>query len=54
MNVTPLSVIVNEVWGEKGTPERNAMETQLKKDLQSYNIREATLNKKVINREREK
>ena len=26
MNLTPLSVVVDEVWGEKGTPERDAME----------------------------
>ena len=37
-NLTPLDVIVNEVWGEKGTPERNAMESQLKEELQAYYI----------------
>ena len=41
MNLTPLSVVVDEVWGEKGTPERDAMEAQLKDDLQSYYIGEA-------------
>lgn len=41
MNLTPLSVVVNEVWGEKGTPERDAMEIQLKEDLQAYYIGEA-------------
>ena len=41
MNLTPLSVIVDEVWGEKGTPERDAMEAQLKEDLQAYYIGEA-------------
>lgn len=41
MNLTPLSVIVDEVWGEKGTPERDAMEAQLKADLQAYHIGEA-------------
>lgn len=40
MNLTPLSV-VDDVWGEKGTPERDAMETQLKEDLQAYYIGEA-------------
>lgn len=41
MNLTPLSVVVDEVWGEKGTPERDAMEAQLKDDLQAYYIGEA-------------
>ena len=41
MKLTPLSVIVDEVWGEKGTPERDAMEAQLKEDLQAYYIGEA-------------
>lgn len=41
MNLTPLSVIVDEVWGEKGTLERDAMEAQLKEDLQAYYIGEA-------------
>ena len=40
MNLTPLSVVVDEVWGEKGTPERDAMEAQLKDDLQAYYIGE--------------
>lgn len=41
MNLTPLSMIVDEVWGKKGTPERDAMEAQLKEDLQAYYIGEA-------------
>lgn len=41
INLTPLSVVVDEVWGEKGTPERDAMEAQLKEDLQAYYIGEA-------------
>ena len=41
MNLTPLSVVVDEVWGEKGTPERDAMEAKLKEDLQAYHIGEA-------------
>lgn len=41
MNLTPLSVVVDDVWGEKGTPKRDAMETQLKEDLQAYYIGEA-------------
>ena len=38
MNLTPLSVVVDEVWGAKGTPGRDAMEAQLKEDLQAYYI----------------
>ena len=41
MNLTPLSVVVDEVLGKKGTPERDAMETRLKEDLQAYYIGEA-------------
>lgn len=41
MNLTPLSEIVDDVWGKKGTPERDAMEVQLKEDLQAYFIGEA-------------
>lgn len=41
MDLTPLSVMVDEVWGEKGTPERDAMEARLKEDLQAYYIGEA-------------
>jgi len=33
MNLTPLSVLVDETWGPVGTPERDAMEAQLKEDL---------------------
>ena len=29
MNMTPLSEIVNEVWGEPGTPDRDQMEARL-------------------------
>ena len=41
MNLTALSVVVDEVWGEKGTPERDAMEAKLKEDLQAYYIGKA-------------
>lgn len=41
MDLTPLSVVVDEVWGEKGTSERDAMEARLKEDLQAYYIGEA-------------
>lgn len=31
----------DELWGEVGTPERDAMETQLKEDINAYLIGEA-------------
>lgn len=37
MKLTPLSEVVDEVWGEKGTPKREAMEKQLKEEIISYN-----------------
>lgn len=33
MNLTPASELVDEVWGKVGTPERDKMEAQLKKEL---------------------
>lgn len=41
MNLTPLDVVVDEVWGPLGTPERDAMEAQLKEELQAYHVGEA-------------
>ena len=41
MNLTPMDDLVDEVWGKKGTPERDAMEAKLKEDLQAYYIGEA-------------
>lgn len=41
MKLTPLSEIVDEVWGEKGTPERDQMENQLKEELHAYFVGEA-------------
>ena len=38
MNLTPLSEIVDKVWGPIGTPERDAMEAQLKKDMQAWHL----------------
>lgn len=41
MKLTPLSEIVDEVWGKIGTPERDAMETQLKEEVHAYFVGEA-------------
>ena len=40
MTLTPLSVLVDEAWGPIGTPKRDAMEAQLKEELQAYHIGE--------------
>ena len=39
MNLTPLSELVDEVWGPIGTPD--AMEARLKEELQAYHLGEA-------------
>ena len=41
MNFTPADKLIDDVWGTVGTPERDAMEAQLKDDLQAYYIGEA-------------
>lgn len=41
MKLTPLSEIVDEVWGKVGTPERDQMESQLKEELHAYYLGEA-------------
>ena len=41
MNLTPLSTMVDEVWGKKGTPRRDAMEEQLKEEVNSHSLGEA-------------
>ena len=41
MNLTPLSTVVDEVWGERGTPKRDTMEEQLKGEVNSYYLGEA-------------
>ncbi len=41
MNLTPLSAVVDEVWGKIGTPERDAMESQLKEEIDAWHVGEA-------------
>lgn len=41
INLTPLSTVVDEVWGKTGTPKRDAMEGQLKEEVNSYYLGEA-------------
>ncbi len=41
MNVTPLEVLTDEVYGKVGTPKRDAMELQLKEDINTFLVGEA-------------
>lgn len=41
MKLTPLSEVVDEVWGKIGTKERDAMEKQLKEEVNAYYLGEA-------------
>lgn len=41
MNFTPADDMKDELWGSIGTPERDAMEAQLKEDIQAYFVGEA-------------
>ena len=34
VNLTPLSAVVDEVWGEKGSPRRAAMERRLQAEVE--------------------
>ncbi len=40
MNFTPADDMKDELWGPIGTPERDAMEAQLKEDIQAYFVGE--------------
>ncbi len=39
--MTPLSEVVDRVWGKTGTPERDEMEARLKEELQASHLGEA-------------
>lgn len=39
--LTPLSVLVDDAWGKKGTPERDGMEVRLKEELNAYYVGES-------------
>lgn len=41
MKFTPADELTDAVWGKVGTPERDAMEAQLKEDIQDYFVGEA-------------
>lgn len=41
MKLIPSDVLVDEVWGETGTPKRDRMEAQLKEEVEAYEVGEA-------------
>ena len=41
MKLIPADDMKDKLWGKKGTPEREAMETRLKEDVNAYFIGEA-------------
>ena len=41
MNFTPADEMKDELWGPIGTPERDAMEAQLKEEIHAYFVGEA-------------
>ncbi len=41
MKFTSADDLIDNVWGKEGTPKREAMETQLKEDVQAYLVGEA-------------
>ena len=47
MKLTPLSEVVDEVWGKEGTPKRDTMESQLKTEVNSYYLGEAIRNARL-------
>ena len=40
-NLTPLSELVDEVFGKEGTPKRDTMEKRLKEEINAYYVGEA-------------
>lgn len=41
LQLTPLDTLVDESWGKKGTPCRDAMEIELENEINSCNVGEA-------------
>lgn len=41
MKLTPLSKVVDDVWGKEGTSKRDAMEKQLGEEVNAYYVGEA-------------
>lgn len=41
IKLTPLSEVVDEIWGKEGAPKRDAMEKQLKEEVNTFYVCEA-------------
>lgn len=41
INLTPLEVLTDDVFGKKGTPKRDEMEKKLKEEVDAYFVGEA-------------
>ena len=50
MNLTPADDMKDELWGPIGTPERDAMESQLKEEINTYLVGEAIKNARLKQR----
>ena len=44
MNLTPHEVLVEEIWGQKGTPRRDEMEARLEAEVNAHYLGEAIKN----------
>ena len=47
MNFTPAADLIDEIWGPIGTPERDAMESKVKEEVQAYFVGEAIKNARL-------
>ena len=47
MNYIPADDLIDDIWGKVGTPERDAMEAELKDDVQAYLVGEAIKNARL-------
>ena len=47
MSFTPSGKLIDDVWGKVGTPARDAMEEQLKEEVQAYFVGEAIKNARL-------
>ena len=47
MNFTPADDLIDEIWGPIGTPERDAMESKVKEEVQAYFVGEAIKNARL-------
>ena len=48
MNLTPLSELVDEVFGKEGTPKRDSMEKCLKEEINAYYVGEAIRKARMV------